>query len=294
MNHSIVFSFIAIGSIFLLTLVPAFQSTALFLILFFILGLPHGAFDVVLGKEMLYRPFGKKWWIPFSFIYLLLSLIVIAFWTLWPFLSFVFFLLISILHFGFGDAVEAGYLRPFEGIARGLIPVAAPAYFYPAPFQMILQSTLSYHEAAQITFVLSALFIPAIILIGFFILFFLVRKNGSLAIELMSFSAIFIVLPPFQAFIIYFCFLHSIRHTLHLMNETQKSFNSIVYAALIPTFLSAIFLLGLYLILRKNTVDFDTMYYLFFMGIAALTFPHMLLVEWLYSASNKSAFKMNR
>lgn len=288
MNHANIFSLLAIAAIILMTLYPSIGGLTIMISLFFLLGLPHGALDIVLGKEMLYGYFGKKWWIPFSVAYLCLSFAVIALWTLWPFLSFILFLLISVFHFGFGDAVEKYPIRSIEGIARGLIPITTPAFFYPYQFQTIIQSTLSTHDAALITSFLSQLFMPNFILVAILSLGLIVKKKISYAFELVVILGVFIALAPFQAFLIYFCFLHSIRHTLMIMKETHKSLRSIAISAILPTLFSAIFLIGLYYILRSKETDLDTMYYLFFMGIAALTFPHMLLVEGLYSIKNSS------
>ncbi len=288
MNHSGIFSLIAIAAIFLMSLYPSIGGLTILLSLFFLLGLPHGALDIVLGKELLYGYFGNKWWIPFTMAYLYLSFAVIALWTLWPFLSFILFLVISVFHFGFGDAVEKDPIRSIEGITRGLIPITTPAYFYPYQFQTIIQSTLSTDDAAMITSFLTHLFIPNFILIALFTIGLIIKKKISYAFELVAFLGVFIALAPFQAFLIYFCFLHSIRHTLMIMKETHKPLQSIAISAILPTLFSAIFLIGLYYILRSKETDLDTMYYLFFMGIAALTFPHMLLVEGLYTIRNSS------
>lgn len=288
MTHSSFFSALSLSLVCVLLVYPSLAGLGILVALFFTLGLPHGALDIVLGKELLIGAMGKKWWIPFTMIYLILCLAMIAFWTLWPFLSFVSFLVISVLHFGFSDATEKGFLRPVEGIARGLLPLTAPAYFYPNAFREIVESTLTRNEATDITTILLHLFIPNLILITCLMMTFLYERKGKVALELGSLLVLFIALPPLTAFFIYFCFLHSVRHTLMVMEETKRPLVSVINAALLPTLFSAFWLIALYYFLREKEIDVNTMYYLFFMGLAALTLPHLLLVEGLHAIRNSS------
>lgn len=290
MTHSYIFSALSLSAIGLLFFYPSLAGLSVLIALFFTLGLPHGALDIVLGRELLFDELGRKWWIPFTFAYLLLSLAMIAIWTLWPFLSFALFLIISVLHFGFSDATGKGVLRYIEGIARGLIPLTMPAYFYPNAFRAIIESTLTSDEAIEITSILSHLCTPNLILVLGLIIGFLYTRKLPIASELSTLLILFITLPPFTAFLIYFCFLHSIRHTLMVMKETQQPLRSVIKGSILPTLFSALWLIGLYYYLREKEIDLNTMYYLFFMGLAALTLPHMLLVEGLHTLKNSSHY----
>ncbi len=281
MRLSLFFSAMSLSLVLLWTLFPSLASIPVLLALFFFLGLPHGALDIVMGKEMLSGPMGKNWWIPFISIYLALSLSMIALWTLWPFIGFIIFMLISIQHFGLSDTIGHGPIRLLEGLTRGLIPLTTPAYFSSASFQNILTSTLTSQEAFIVTHALKLLFIPTLLLFLLLILYYSLQKKLSVVLELVSLLSVFIFLPPFQGFLIYFCFLHSIRHTLSISHETKKSYLNLMVEAFLPTLLSALWLIAMYYFLKEKGADLNTMYYLFFMGIAALTLPHMILVEGL-------------
>jgi Brp/Blh family beta-carotene 15,15'-monooxygenase len=96
---------------------------------------------------------------------------------------------------------------------------------------------------------------------------------------------------PLIAFTIYFCFLHSVRHSISLMYELDKTdlingFKIFTKKALPLTILTAIFcFLGLYLL--NNTYNFDSsILKLIFIGLASLTFPHILL-EYLIEKNEK-------
>jgi Brp/Blh family beta-carotene 15,15'-monooxygenase len=88
------------------------------------------------------------------------------------------------------------------------------------------------------------------------------------------------------AFTIYFCFLHSIRHSITLIYEIDKNdfkngLQVFSQKALPLTVLTAIFCsIGLYLL--NNNYDFNSsILKIIFIGLASLTFPHILLEYFL-------------
>ena len=98
-------------------------------------------------------------------------------------------------------------------------------------------------------------------------------------------------LTPLIAFTIYFCFLHSIRHSITLVYEIDKNdFNNglkiFVKKSLPLTALTAIFcLIALYLL--NNSYDLNSsILKIIFIGLASLTFPHILL-EYLLEKNEK-------
>ena len=99
------------------------------------------------------------------------------------------------------------------------------------------------------------------------------------------------IFTPLIAFTIYFCFLHSIRHIISLTFELDQKnlkngFSIFIKKAIPLTTLTASFcLIGLYFL--KNNYDFDSaILKLIFIGLASLTFPHILL-EYLIEKNEK-------
>ena len=100
----------------------------------------------------------------------------------------------------------------------------------------------------------------------------------------MDFFSILILnyfLNPITAFTIYFCFLHSIRHSLSLIiklnKNIKKGFFSFVKKALPLTIITAIFyLFAIYFLNYHYELD-ESIYKVMFIGLASLTFPHILL-----------------
>ena len=72
------------------------------LILIFVFGVPHGAFDASIALTLGYYENLKSKLI-FIFLYILLALAVGFIWYLFPTFVLIIFLFISILHFGLGD-----------------------------------------------------------------------------------------------------------------------------------------------------------------------------------------------
>ena len=93
---------------------------------------------------------------------------------------------------------------------------------------------------------------------------------------------------PLIAFTIYFCFLHSIRHSASLIAELEINLNSFIKKALPLTILTAcFFLIGLYVLTGFQGIDIDSsIITVIFIGLASLTFPHILL-EYLIEKNEK-------
>ena len=93
-------------------------------------------------------------------------------------------------------------------------------------------------------------------------------------------------LNPIIAFTIYFCFLHSIRHSISLAidldeNNLQNGLKLFIIKALPLTILTIfISIIVLFLLNDVNYVD-NAILKIIFIGLASLTFPHILLEYFL-------------
>lgn len=289
-KHQMAFSILAFCStLFFLLHPPASKNLeiTIALVLFFGLGIPHGALDYALGKHLFNGQGSSFWQFRFLGAYFIAITFVVVFWFSFPFAAFLLFLVLSALHFGFSDIKLKKTPRSIlEGLSRGILPLSAPAYFYSENFQEIIESSLSSDQAAMITIFLASLFLPCLLLFISLIAWGLWERNCSSfanSLELLALLVLFIALIPFAAFIIYFCFLHSIRHILCVLDELDlpTNFQSVKWVILqaLPTTLLTFFALLLsYLYLKESQIDLITMFNLFFLSLAALTFPHMLIV----------------
>ena len=117
-------------------------------------------------------------------------------------------------------------------------------------------------------------------------LYFVFRNNFDnfeiLFLDLLLILIINFVFSPLLAFTIYFCFLHSIRHIISIVLELDEANFSngiklFIKKALPLTVVTAIvYLLAVFLI--ANFYGFNTaIIQVIFIGLASLTFPHILL-----------------
>ncbi|PDH18901.1 MAG: hypothetical protein CNB62_00850, partial [Pelagibacterales bacterium MED-G44] len=116
-------------------------------------------------------------------------------------------------------------------------------------------------------------------------------KKFTIFLDYFSIIILNYYFTPLIAFTIYFCFLHSIRHSISLMIELDqnnlKNGLLIFFKKALPlTILTAIFcLIGMYF-LNKNYGFDSSILKLIFIGLASLTFPHILL-EYLIEKNEK-------
>ena len=112
-------------------------------------------------------------------------------------------------------------------------------------------------------------------------------------LSIMDFSSIILInyfLNPILAFTIYFCFLHSIRHSLTLIFELDKNFSTgfskFLKKALPLTLITAVLYLASIYSLNNFFELNNAIYKVIFIGLASLTFPHILL-EYLIEKNEK-------
>jgi len=116
-------------------------------------------------------------------------------------------------------------------------------------------------------------------------------KKFTIFLDYFSILIINFYFSPLVAFTVYFCFLHSIRHCISLVyeldnNDLTNGLKIFTKKALPLTIVTATFcFLGLYLL--NNTYNFDSsVLKIIFIGLASLTFPHILL-EYLIEKNEK-------
>ena len=96
---------------------------------------------------------------------------------------------------------------------------------------------------------------------------------------------------PLIAFTLYFCFLHSVRHSISLIStldkrNLKKGTQKFIKKTLPLTLITAIlFIVSVYFLINYYVLD-DAILKVIFIGLASLTFPHILL-EYLLEKNEK-------
>ena len=294
-KHSIIFfNFcILVSPIYLII---NFEPVIYCLILILILGISHGALDNIKGAKLL-KLFGYRSTISFYLSYILISSSIIIFWLIFPNTVLLLFLVVAAYHFGKEDTVFS-FRRKFF-ISEFLFFLKGSAVII-APLLLKREETNEIFKILNFN-VFEAQFFKNEFLISMLCLSFLsslyISKKETLdlkGIMIMDFFSLIILnlfLSPILAFTLYFCFLHSIRHSITLIFELDRSFKpglkKFIIKAIPLTFVTAvIFLFAIYFLNNFFKLD-EAIYKVIFIGLASLTFPHILL-EYLLEKNEKS------
>jgi len=256
-----------------------------------IIGVSHGALDHVKGYKLIkiYKINNKYFFYP---VYIFCCLLVIFFWIIFPSVTLILFLLVASYHFGkedscVGSIIKKRFINLFY-LFKGSVVVVAPLFFHTEEtlqiFKILGDNLILLHEN----------FLISLLIISFIANFTIMQWSNNGGFFLADWVTIFALntfFSPLVAFTIYFCFLHSVRHSFGLIYEIndknfKDGFNKFLKKALPLTLITAIlFVVSVYILTNYYVLD-DAILKVIFMGLASLTFPHILL-EYLIEKNEK-------
>ena len=166
----------------------------------------------------------------FYALYVVIGLLVIALWLMLPLTTLILFLLVASYHFGKEDTdflVNNNLrLNQLFFFLKGLLIVIAPLNFHFEETINIFKILFVDSEKFYIFlgYVESLKIVPMIFILSLFSSIYLFIKNFrfinfSIFLDFFSILILNYYLSPLLAFTIYFCFLHSIRHSFSLISE---------------------------------------------------------------------------
>jgi len=264
-----------------------------------VIGLPHGAFDGAIAFCLGFgRSRGKM--TGFLVMYLLLAGLAGLIWSVSPVFALAAFLVMTVVHFGSGDiqhlpkawdrragrALSACQILVHGGVVTILLPLfheAEVARLYmvlAGPNAVVLMDGL--RPALMLWLVAAAIYALAGVMS---------RQYGAAVIELAGLVLAVWALPPLGGFAFYFCVVHSRRHFTSIWSAMQMyvSRRAILVSGSVLTGLSWLMGAGLYFsqtISGGFTAD-EAFIRTVFILLAALTVPHMLLVDTMYRPTIK-------
>jgi len=268
---------------------PALQQSPNLLamaILIYLLGVPHGAFDVLYIYDNLTAPKIKNGLL-FALFYLLIMMLVVVMWLVAPISFFLGFIMISIFHFS-GDP-SAG-TPVLTRLLYGAAIVILPAFSHQTEVMRLFAYLVDEKTAVIVAEVFHKLsFVWVTGLMVAIILRF--RQEPLSGLEILSVTLLALFASPLTAFIVFFCCMHSARHVLRTVTYFDGfKKRMIVSAAIIPMLLTTV-LVGIGWHIGKD-VSVDTQIVQFvFVGLAALTVPHMVVIEPIRSRDWKKLSK---
>lgn len=251
----------------------------LVLVLAVIAGLPHGAFDVYIANRLgFWRTQGQlvNWLIGYT----LAALAIVGLWLLAPAISLGLFLLISALHFGRDHYPQ----QSLYALCLGFIILGLPLLVEPLLVASIFSHILVPESQAQavVTLFQGLAIIGSLVILAEVLLHFNKRKSTFLLLMLLLAAAV--LFHPLVYFALFFALSHSpnhLREQWQRLNTPQKQQAPWVILAL-----TVVPILAAVAVLFYSSLTWDSkLLSVIFIGIAALTVPHMFLLELEYRAT---------
>lgn len=258
------------------------------------IGIPHGAVDHLVALPKTSKP-------KLALLitgYVLIAIAAVFAILHWNKLGFQIVLVMSALHFGFGDAAfiaeqdrleNRPRMRPkvqnMFAVTSGVIPVFIPLLkdSTKSALQEINPVLITWANeiAPQIKFLIGFFFVATLVL--------LVKDNRTREfIDLIFLAGLAIVAPPLISFAVYFGCWHAMRHTARLTlilpkaiaaayeGEPKKSFFAAVVPGL-PALIGTVVVAAVIAITDSN-LDASYLWYLLVV-VWALTVPHMIVTS---------------
>jgi len=259
------------------------------------IGIPHGAVDHLVALPQTSKP--KLLLLVIGYVLIAIAAVVAI--LHWNKLGFQLVLVMSAMHFGFGDAAFIAELDRLENrrrmrpkvqnmfaITSGIVPVFIPLLkdSTKSALQEINPVLISWASdiEPQIKFLIGFFFVLTLIL--------LIRDSRAREfIDLIFLAGLAIVAPPLVAFALYFGCWHAMRHTARLTlllpnsirtaaeNKPKKSLLKAVTPGL-PALFGTIFVALLIFLRDTSNISANYLWYLLVV-VWALTVPHMIVTS---------------
>jgi Brp/Blh family beta-carotene 15,15'-monooxygenase len=283
-----------------------------------VVGLPHGAIDIVALPRTVSGRVTPRWLAVVGALYLVPGAAYALAWFAWPAAAAVAFVALTWLHWGQGDLyalvelVDADHLgTPARNAAtlavRGGLPMLVPLLGHPETYAAVVE-TFARPFGGRVD-VLAILTPDVRLALGVAfaavtVLTLAITRRGTTdrgawrldAGETLLLWAFFLVTPPVFAIGVYFCLWHSVRHVARAATVDSGSRDALAAGELgrplwrfardaAPLTVAALALLaGLWVVVpnRPATLAGATGFYLAF--VAMLTLPHVAVVFWMDAA----------
>ena len=290
--HSLIFFNLCI----FLSAIEFFKNNSLLVICLFLIlsiGISHGSLDHIKGKKLI-KILGFNSHYIFYLAYIFVGLVTIFIWFFFPKFLLFLFLIVAAFHFGKEDSAFISNNKNYELIYffKGCLVIISPLLFHKNETLSIFKS-LNFDISGNILINNEILYLFVFLSFVANIILSLNKSFDSKSLLLMDFLSILILnffLNPIIAFTIYFCFLHSIRHSISLIKEINKNIKKgfpIFLKKALPLTIFTIFgyFFAIYFLNNYNEFN-ESVYKAIFIGLASLTFPHILL-EYLLEKNEK-------
>ncbi len=239
-----------------------------------LLGVPHGALDIVFVRQLTRIQSAAEWSL-FAIAYLAAAAAVVVLWWFAPGWFLASFLLVSAFHFsGDPEAAAPALIRVLYGGAVIFCPLALHA----AEVSRLFAALAGEPAAHAIVAALQWAAWPWVAAIGVAAIAG-AKRDTSRSIELVSITALLTFAPPLIGFTIFFCGMHGARHVLRTRDYSGSgTLRQPLRVAAWPMLATVVGVAIAWWLSHGKPLDMRLVQ-LLFVGLAALTVPHMIVVE---------------
>jgi Brp/Blh family beta-carotene 15,15'-monooxygenase len=251
---------------------PSLSAAVVIVVIAVSIGMPHGALDIVIGPRMA-KPS------VFFVAYLALGAAIVLIWLVAPLASVAMFFLASWFHFARGDADhhrQLGSAGALLGISTAGCAIGLPLALHSEIVAPVLSDLLlgtATLSSEQVAVIGSFIAYPSIVAGVVAVIAAVQTRHFAAVIELTAIALLAATVYPLISFALYFSLWHSPRHLIAL--DIDKRALKPTLAATAATLLLAA------LIWRFVEPSMSVATQVIFIGLAALTGPHLVVTELL-------------
>lgn len=267
-------------------------STLIAVVLILLVGIPHGAADHRIFQELYTHLHGRSALVLFYLAYLGLMAFVFLLWYFLPVVSFWVFIFLSSYHFGQGNFT---YLSGESWRTKGLFLVwgiwviAVPVLLNYNEARPVLTTLLNSDLPLLSSTIIKTTVLSLTTIVIVWLLFTASQTTVQLLIKelftLLALGLMFWFTPLFLSFAIYFALWHALPSALDQITFLWQQKTTITLwrycKTVLPFSLLALAALG-GIAWWMPEEDMSGYWSWFFMFIAAVTLPHMLLLDRVY------------
>lgn len=246
-------------------------------------GIAHGSLDILTAtrKKLIIDSFTK---FIFLILYLMIPLVFFFIWQIYPNYVFTVFLILSLMHFGISDKLKSKNLMVAnEILLRSFIIISLPIVLHnEQTLEIFYFLNISEDYGFFLTEVFQYLVYTIIPLLILYTSNSLIKKEYGHLIDIITLLFCFFYFEPLLSFLIYFCFLHSVRHLVNekkLLKLTNKKLllNTIPMTLIVLSLLVFLIFIYFYIPNSIKTLFVNNV----IISLFCLTISHVILINFI-------------
>lgn len=250
-----------------------------------IVGLPHGAFDRLIVRTISPRQmpsFART--VPFAAIYVSIAALVAGLWIAAPSQALIPFLALSALHFGLAErSAGPDRYQALQVLVHGGAPIVLIPAFHTAEVTPLFADLADGSAAALVLAGLHGLLPVWLAAAAAYATAAIHRQHLCRVAELAGLAAAFAAFAPLLGFLIYFGGVHGPRHMATTIERLKRCSLPPRAVAGEVVLICAVALAGFAVAAAgcaaMGGLTQPQVHRIVFIGLAALTVPHMILVD---------------